>query len=583
MAKPRGLKLLYKRLSDLLEVDLFLQNRAGFSTLIFIFTGGITGLAVFLFIYGVRTLDVTNVGWLLGGNDISAHYLGWVFFRAEPWAFPLGKITGINYPYGSNIVFTDSIPLFALFFKLISRALPATFQFFGWWSLLCFILQGDFSALLIHELTGNRSAPLFAPYFFCTAPILIHRVFYHSALAGQWILLLSLYLLFRGRHFDRVFHYWPLVFFLSLLIHPYLFLMSFLIFLAALAEQLAYHRKWIEIEIWTAACAVVAVGTLYALGLFSGGVFFDARGYGQFKANLNAFINPIQQYWSIFIPARQNSVPSMEGFNYPGVGILLLFLVSLALFFRRNPEKPIVFLRRNGWFLVVCTGLVVFSLSNTVSVDSKDLFTYPLPSLFLKLANIFRSSGRFLWPVFYLVIIFGITTIARRISSYKAALILALALVIQWTDLSQAIRDRQRIYYNIQGDVPARQSSFWQDAAARVKQVTILPPDNPDWVKDALFAAQYHLPMNHFYYALTDPRVVKDAEKTVDLIKTGIVPKDELILIKSDDLVCDLLKRPPKNSTLAWIDGEWVLVSAIQGGSIQVPELDSSKLDIQCR
>ncbi len=576
------MKLIYQRLSGFLQKIMLTRSRAEDSVTVFVFTGAISGTVIFLSIYGLRTLDVTNVGWLLSGNDISAHYLGWVFFRSEPWTFPLGMITGINYPYGSNIVFTDSIPLFALFFKLIRAVLPETFQYFGWWTLLCFTLQGVFSTLLVYELTRNRYTPLFAPFFFCTASILLHRVFYHSALAGQWIILASLYLLFRGRRMDGTFHFWPLVFIFSILIHPYLFLMVFMIFLAALAEQLAAHRKWIAIEVWTLTCAAVTAGTLYALGLFSGGVFFDAQGFGVFKANLNAFVNPIQQYWSIFMPARQNSVPSMEGFNYPGVGILLLFLTSLVLFFFRNPEKPAAFLRRNGWLFIVCAGLVVFSLSNTVSLDALDLFSYPLPALFLKMANIFRASGRFLWPVVYLVVIFGMTFLSRRFSNTGAILVLALTLLIQWVDLSQAIRDRQRIYYNLQGNVPVQESAFWQEAAARVKHVTILPPDNPDWVSDALFAANYHLPITHFYYALTDPRVVREAARTVDLLKTGVFPKDELILVKSEELVCDLINSPPDNTILARVDGEWVLLSATPGEKFKVPEVDPSIKEIQC-
>lgn len=582
MAETHGLKLFYKQLSGLLKMDKFLQSRGGFPTSVLIFTGAITGVAVFLFIYGVRTLDVTYVGWLLGGNDISAHYLGWVFFRSEPWVFPFGTIASINYPYGSNIIFTDSIPLFALFFKLIRAALPATFQYFGWWCLLCFMLQGVFSALLIFELTRSRYASLIAPFFFCTAPVLLHRAFYHSALAGQWIILASLWLLFRGRRSDVFFRYWPLVFFLSLLIHPYLFLMVFFIFLAAMMEQLSSHRKWLKIEVLTLLGAAVISGTLYALGLFSGGVFFDAQGFGLFKANLNAFINPIQQYWSIFILARPARVLSMEGFNYLGAGILLLSLISMVLFFKQNQEKPADFLRCNKWLLTVCFGMVVFALSNTVSLDRIDLFSYPLPPLIQKLANIFRSSGRFLWPVFYLVIIFGMTILSRRMSNQKAVFILVLTLSIQWIDLSQAIRDKQRIYYNLQGDVPVQQSNFWQDAAARVKQVTILPPENPDWVKDALFAIQYHLPINHFYYALTDPRAVKDAAETTALLKTGFLPKDEMILIKSEDLVCYLLKKPPHDSTLIRVDDEWVLDSTKAIDPSQFPENHPTAMDVQC-
>ena len=89
--------------------------------------GGLIGAVFFLMCYGWQILDVTNDGWLLSGEDISQHYIGWKFYRASAWHFPIGQIDGILYPDTSCIVFSDSIPLFAIFFKLISPILPETF------------------------------------------------------------------------------------------------------------------------------------------------------------------------------------------------------------------------------------------------------------------------------------------------------------------------------------------------------------------------------------------------------------------------------------------------------------------------
>ena len=57
--------------------------------------GGLAGMLVFIACYGVCILDVTNDAWLLTGEDITQHYIGWKFYRASEWTFPIGQIQGI--------------------------------------------------------------------------------------------------------------------------------------------------------------------------------------------------------------------------------------------------------------------------------------------------------------------------------------------------------------------------------------------------------------------------------------------------------------------------------------------------------
>ena len=47
--------------------------------------GGLAGMLVFIACYGVSILDVTNDAWLLSGEDITQHYIGWKFYRASEW------------------------------------------------------------------------------------------------------------------------------------------------------------------------------------------------------------------------------------------------------------------------------------------------------------------------------------------------------------------------------------------------------------------------------------------------------------------------------------------------------------------
>ena len=64
-------------------------------------------------------------------------------------------IDTMAYPNETSIIFTDSIPLFAFIFKVFRFLLPVRFQYFGWFGLMCFMLQGGIGAKLVKKYTGS--------------------------------------------------------------------------------------------------------------------------------------------------------------------------------------------------------------------------------------------------------------------------------------------------------------------------------------------------------------------------------------------------------------------------------------------
>ncbi|MGA1227593.1 MAG: DUF6311 domain-containing protein, partial [Tamlana sp.] len=82
-------------------------------------------IVLFHLSYGISIVIPANINWLMSVyHDWGQHYLGWVYFLDEPWHFPIGYIENFNYPAGTNIGYTDSIPLLAIFFKIFSFLLP---------------------------------------------------------------------------------------------------------------------------------------------------------------------------------------------------------------------------------------------------------------------------------------------------------------------------------------------------------------------------------------------------------------------------------------------------------------------------
>lgn len=117
---------------------------------------GILGLTIFILIYSTEVLNVTKDEWLHDSWDLTQHYYGWMFFRDAKWTFPIGMFQTLSYPNYASIIFTDSIPLFAIFFKLLSSILPETFQYFGIYGMICYILQGVFAFTLLRKFIHNH-------------------------------------------------------------------------------------------------------------------------------------------------------------------------------------------------------------------------------------------------------------------------------------------------------------------------------------------------------------------------------------------------------------------------------------------
>jgi len=83
------------------------------SLLIFFYT-----LLIFLAFIKFDYINPKNTEWLYSHADNAIFQTGWFFFKNDIWRFPLGLNPNYGESFSSSIVFSDSIPLLALFFKL---------------------------------------------------------------------------------------------------------------------------------------------------------------------------------------------------------------------------------------------------------------------------------------------------------------------------------------------------------------------------------------------------------------------------------------------------------------------------------
>lgn len=432
--------------------------------------GAAAGVAVFLWVYGTAPLHVSWDNWILQGYDeldVQQHYAGWLLFRNSHWTFPLGVADTLAAPDGTAVSYTDSLPWVSIFLKLLRGFLPANFQWFGLYVLGCFALQGAAGGLLCARgLTGRAQAAvtgLLGGALFTCLPTLWERAFRHTALASQWLFLFALYVYLESR---EALHrtgrapkrrWWLVVLaFAAVGIHPY-----FLPPVMVCALLWSVDRVRLKGGIpgaaldFLAALAAALVGGVVcgAIGTESS---LSRDGYGEFSMNLNALFNPSSRggyTWSRLLPVLPQQPGQYDGFNYLGLGVLVLLalalLVSVAAVFRR-PQSVRAWWGRNWTVAVACGLLTVFAVSNHVYWGNTG-FTLPLPAWLLNLCGIFRASGRMFYLPAACLVVWGVYTLRRACGRLPypavcASVILALLLIVQVWDLS-AVAAEKRNYF----------------------------------------------------------------------------------------------------------------------------------------
>ena len=438
-------------------------------------------IALFIYLLGLKFINPINQDWLYG-KDLPIYQIGWKYFRADIWRFPLGLNPNFGIYAGGSIVFTDSIPIFAIFFKIFSSYLPQNFQYFSSWILLCIYLQLFFSFKIIHKLTDDLFYSLIASLFFCIATIFLNRSAFHLSLTAQWLILFGFYIEISSSKYKSILRGFLIV--LSCTIHFYftiiLSILNILIHTFDFFNKRNFFLKIIKEMIITYSSLFVI---MFIVGYFS----IEAKdglggGFGYFNLNLNSFFNPIGSHnfgkfnWSFFFPAQKNLNGEYEGFAFLGIsGFIFLFLFFIN--FKFNKDK-IIF--SNYETLIVCSVFLLLSISNNVNFGEKNLFTLPLNNIVYAMFSSIRASGRLIWPVYYLIFIFGIIFVYKFFKYKKSYFIIIFLFIIQIVDIHPGLLKYKtgNQYTNQKSDNFYVKDKIWKNLSNQFDQIRLIEPEN---------------------------------------------------------------------------------------------------------
>jgi len=279
-------------------------------------------------------------------------------------------------------------------------------------------------------------------------------------------------------------------------------------------------------------------------------------GFGYYRMNA---LSPFDSNgWSYVLRDLPGGEGDYEGFNYFGLGFLLLVLAAAPVVVRRARQIRLDF---SYWPLaVVLLALTMFALSNKIGVGARE-FIVPLPERLTDAAAVLRSSGRMFWPVFYVVLLVVVTSVATGYSQRPATLILAGGLLIQIVDTSAGWLPNRELF-NRTGSVWATplQSPFWDTAAPRYRAARHVLPGRPDnYVDIAYFAATHGMSTDAAYLSRVDKNALEAAsDRALATVISGRYDHDSIYFL--DDRytrLAALTLRP--DDALARIDGSLVV------------------------
>lgn len=460
--------------------------------------GALIGAVLFVLIYGFSVLNVTNDAWLMTGKDLQQHYIGWKYYRDAAWNFPIGLHDGLTHPYMVSVLYTDSIPLFAIFFKALSPLLPETFQYFGLFGLMCYMLNGGFAALIVAKIRKNKLYCAMGSVFFILSTPVLQRMFglltqnsRHTSLAAHFLILAPIAIWMYRDRFQKI---WKAAAAFAILGALCVLIQMYIIFIVGglmcgyLFHSLLEERKWKRVFIVFGSFVAAFLVTFFVVGGFTDVLDSGSNGFGLYSANLNALINPYE--YSSFFPEMGMRSGQYEGFAYLGLGMIVLCAIGIGLLIRRmiqmHKEKKLwirmkQFIKKHASGLVSLSIVVIvfgsLALTTWVYIGKHIILQVYLPQFCYDVLAIVRSSGRFIWVIMYMAMIFGLYMAARMIRNKKVCtIIVAVCLCLQLMDLAKPI---SRIHKQYTSEPVAEESmvknAFWDTQLKNYKHIVYYP------------------------------------------------------------------------------------------------------------
>ncbi len=397
---------------------------------------------IFESFFGFVNVNPTNYNWLYKKTtDMLPDIATWEHYKyANTKGLPLGTFESYAYPQLIGVGNTNIVPWLHMPIKPFSHTLPPHFHLFGIFVLLCFVLQIYFGDLLFKQWGVPISIERFMGVtLLVIAPPLLFRLS-HIALMAHWIILAGLVVFFsKQKIILKCLWYFTLGFF-SVTTHPYLVLFPMLMGFASVLQDFFVAKNK---QVGRLALLLFSSPLGVLLGAWISGIFSlpagasSSSGLGYYASNLNTFFNNFGKSNSTFLHLPVQQAGQYEGMAYLGLGVLILWVTVLCI----KSCRIILAEKIKKYWTLVLVALLAFIYATGLELSFNEHYLFPIPhskrGFIYATLSIFRSSGRYIWLVFYLLstVPFYLIFCAKFKSKWLKAFLISGIGVLQFWDM----------------------------------------------------------------------------------------------------------------------------------------------------
>jgi len=483
-------------------------------------------IVAFFGMFGTDILLFKNTYFTSYSGDFSVSYMGSVFYRLDEWRWPIFIHQNLAYPYGISIHGTDGSPLLSLIFKVLYKffGVSPEAQFVGIWTLISYILQAYVSVLIFRHAFKNKALIVIGALFFVSSPIMLHRVFVHINLMPHFVLLFAILLWMNNCLGRKEWIYMAILFSLGFLTCPY-FLPMQAGFFAALIYKKYYVEKQISLTTLFKGVSFLALVSLfwfYMLGMMTTGQKLDSGGWRGFGMDLSSLICPTWGVPRFFICHLPSDEFSFDYDNYLGLGVVILFC---GLFFHVKDLFRRENLKKHWFIALLLLGFFLFAVSPQIRYMKTVLLDYNPGKYISWLGDTFRYSGRFFWPIWYLLVFFLVKT-AGNILHKKATYVLFTVLMVQIWDISPLYVDKINFFRdnNRPDGFEYLISPVWEKLAQKYPNVFVFNFKEHEMAWH--WAIKYHKNANYGFLNRPTPKAKQMVDKVRQQILSGYISPD---------------------------------------------------------
>lgn len=427
-----------------------------------------------------HVLDPRETAWMHNG-DWEVYYQAWLLHTRGPWTVQLGAIPGLLYPHGLSVFYAGANTWLCLVGKLVAPFVSGEFQLYGLWYLASFVAQALVFRWALTQAGVTGLPRVLGALVGLVDPVLMARMGHialmmHALTIAQVALALRAW---RRPELSASTARWAVgVAVFSVGVEAYLAGQAIPLAVAVLVvTRLVGKRPWRALAVDAGLLAGGVLFMLWQVGAIpAGDVDRSAEGFGQFSSDLLALFN--SQGYSKLVPALPHGPRQGEGFAYLGVGglaLLPLAVVSLGLWVRRNgvralaPVAPVV---------VVALLTAAYAWSSHVTLRGVEVVNLEWAfAPFEAVTRAFRTCGRFIWPLHYLVSVGSLVLVAKLLrKAWLVAPVFALAAGVQAYELNA----NNPAFFH--APVPAI-SAEWSGLGKQYRHLEIVPVQ-VQWVCD---------------------------------------------------------------------------------------------------